>query len=96
MKVEIKQNVTIDVFKESLDSIILKTFKLKQYKRYQNFNVYVSLKGLGNNICIVQPSAFGYLSEIYNPCAFVRMTIFRKTYEIFKDDICEYFVKYCK
>lgn len=69
---------------------------MKQYKRYQKFNVYISLKGLGNNICIVQPSAFGYLSGNYNPCTFVRMTIFRKTYEVMKNNIYDYFVKYCK
>lgn len=96
MKVEIKQNVSIEVFKEKLHTFILKIFKLKEWKRYQKFNVYVSFKCLGNNICIMQPSAFGYLSGNYNPCAFVGITIFRKTYEALKDNICEYFVKYCK
>jgi hypothetical protein len=96
MKVEIKQNVTIEDFKESLHSIILETFKLKEWKRYQNFNVYVSLKCLGDNICVIQPSAFGYLSGNYNPCAFVGITISRKTYEVLKINICEYFIKYCK
>ena len=96
MKVKIKRNVTIGAFKETLHSIILETFKLKEWKRYQNFNVYVSLKCLGNNICVIQPSAFGYLSGNYNPCAFVRITISRRTYEISKNNICEYIVKYCK
>ena len=96
MKVDIIQNATIDVFNERLHSNILKAFELKEWKKYQNFNVYVSLKGLGNNICVIQPSAFGYLSGNYNPCAFVGITISRKTYEVLKNDICEYFVKYCK
>ena len=82
MKVKIKQNVTIDIFKQRLHNIILETFKLKEWKRYHNFNIYVSLKGLGNNICVMQPSAFGYLSGNYNPCAFVGITISRKTCEL--------------
>lgn len=96
MKVEIKQNVTTEVFKENLNYIILETFKLKEWKRYHNFNVYVSPKCFGNNICVMQPSAFGYLSGNYNPCAFVGITISRKTYDGLKNNICEYFVKYCK
>lgn len=96
MKVEINRNATIDVFKESLHNNILKTLELKEWKKYRNFKVYVSLKGLGDNVCVVRPECFSYLYGSYNPFAFVSVSISRKAYNEWKEDIFEYFVKYCK
>ena len=43
-------------------------FATKEWKRYRNFNVYISLCGLPESI-IVRPSSFGYASNM-NPMAF--------------------------
>ena len=43
-------------------------FGTKEWKRYRNFNVYISLCGLPDSI-IVRPSSFGYANNM-NPIAF--------------------------
>jgi hypothetical protein len=44
------------------------TFDTKEWKRYRNFNVYISLFGLPERM-IVRPSSFGYEKNM-NPLAF--------------------------
>lgn len=52
-------------------------FDIKEWKRYRNFNVYISLCGLPDSI-IVRPSSFGYASNM-NPMAFRCFYVNRNT-----------------
>lgn len=52
-------------------------FDTKTWKRYRNFNVYISLFGLPERI-IVRPSSFGYDNNM-NPMAFRCFKVNRTT-----------------